>query len=183
MRLEEVAPIRNKKVLFRPISVDFKFGEIVTLMGASGIGKTSLLECITGNCLYEGKIYNNQNNFRVFQDTEQLFPWMSVRENLKLVADINWDKIATQLALEKHLDKMPNECSVGQRQRFTLIRALYSDRPILLCDEPISGVDYSTGKEIIREFKKLVKETNKKVLWITHNMKEAKHLGKVITLK
>jgi len=78
---------------------------------------------------------------------------------------------------------MPNECSVGQRQRFTLIRALYSDRPILLCDEPISGVDYSTGKEIIREFKKLVKETNKKVLWITHNMKEAKHLGKVITLK
>ena len=183
MRLEEVAPIRDNKILFKPISLNLKSGEIVTLMGASGIGKTSLLECITGNCLYKGKIYNNENSFRVFQDTEQLFPWMSVRENLKLVANIDWNKISKQLELEKHLDKMPNECSVGQRQRFTLIRALYSDRPILLCDEPISGVDYSTGKEIIKEFKKLVKKTNKKVLWITHNMKEAKHLGKVITIK
>jgi len=81
------------------------------------------------------------------------------------------------------LDKMPNECSVGQKQRFTLMRALYSDRSILLCDEPMSGVDGATGKEIVREFKKLVKSTNKKVLWVTHNQTEAKQLGKVIKVK
>jgi len=183
MQLISVAPLRNNVELFRPITLHLRPGEVNTLMGASGIGKTSLLECISGGCEYTGKIIDNSNIFRVFQDTEQLFPWMTVRENLKLVTDINWNKIAKKLKLEKHLDKMPNECSVGQKQRFTLMRALYSDRSILLCDEPMSGVDSATGKEIVREFKKLVKSTNKKVLWVTHNQTEAKQLGKVIKVK
>ena len=183
MRLKSVAPIRNGITLFKPINLTLGSGKIVTLMGASGIGKTSLLECIAGNCHHVGQIQNKNSIFRVFQDTNQLFPWMTIRKNLQLVADIDWDLIAKQIGLNQHLDKMPEECSVGQRQRFTLIRALYSDRSILLCDEPISGVDYSTGEEIIKEFKRHVKKSNKKVLCITHNPKEAKQLGKVIKIQ
>lgn len=183
MQLLSVAPIRNNVEVFKPITLHIKSGEVQTLMGPSGIGKTTLLECISGNCKYKGTIIDNKNIFRVFQDTEQLFPWMTVRQNLKLVADANWSKIAKQIGLDKHLDKKPNECSVGQRQRFTLMRALYSDRSILLCDEPMSGVDDSTGRDIVKEFKKLVRKTNKKVLWVTHNPMEAKQLGKVIKIK
>lgn len=183
MQLLSVVPIRNNVELFKPTTLHLRPGEVKTLMGSSGIGKTSLLECISGGCKYRGKIKDNKNIFRVFQDTNQLFPWMTIRENLILVADINWSGIARQLGLEQHLDKYPEQCSVGQKQRFTLIRALHSDREILLCDEPMSGVDDATGKEIVKEFKKLVKKSNKKVLWVTHNPKEAKQLGKVIKIK
>ena len=89
MRLKSVAPIRNGITLFKPINLTLDSGKIVTLMGASGIGKTSLLECITGNCHYVGQIYNKNSIFRVFQDTNQLFPWMTIRKNLQLVADID----------------------------------------------------------------------------------------------
>lgn len=183
MKLKAVTPLRNKKSLFRPLTIRVREGEICCLMGPSGIGKSSLLDAIDNSCEYKGHIENNDNIFRVFQDTNQLFPWMTIRKNLKLVADIDWGKISKQIGLDQHIDKYPDQCSVGQKQRFTLLRALHSDRSILLCDEPLSGVDDATGRDIVKEFKKLVKKTNKKVLWVTHNPLEAKQLGKVIKIK
>lgn len=182
MHLESVSPIRNSKVLFKPITAKILPGRITCLMGTSGIGKTSLLDSLQGKCDYVGKIKSNQNIFRVFQETDQLFPWMSVRQNMNLGAVADWDKIFTKFDLQSYLDVLPYNLSIGQRQRFTLFRALYSDRPILLCDEPISGLDSLTAQKILKEFMALVKETKKKVLWVTHNLDEAKKLGKIITL-
>lgn len=183
MKLEAVTPIRNNKKLFLPLTLKLTYGKVCCIMGSSGIGKTSLLDSIVGQCDFTGRITDNQNIFRVFQDTNQLFPWMTIRQNLELVSKVDWDKITKPLRLQEHLDKKPLECSVGQRQRFTLLRALHSDRSILLCDEPMSGVDRNTAKQILKEFKKLVGETNKKVLWVTHNPIEAKQLGKVVKIK
>ena len=184
MKLVKVAPVRNKNPLFSPITVDVAAGSIVSIMGPSGIGKSSLLESISGVLPFTGQLQTGGKIFRVFQETDQLFPWMSVLDNLKLInKTVDWKTHAKTWQLEHLLLGSPAECSVGQRQRFTLMRAIYSDRPNLLCDEPLSGVDQKNGKDIIDIFKKEVKRNQKHVIWVTHNPNEAKQLGHVIHIQ
>ena len=184
MKIDKVSPIRAKKVLFNPISFTIKYGNIVVLMGASGIGKSSLIEAISGSLDHTGKISQKTDHFIVFQDTEQLFPWMTILDNLKLSnAKTNWEEHLKTFKLSHKLQNYPNECSAGQKQRITLLRAIHSGKSVLLCDEPLSGVDKDTAFKICKEFKNYVKKTKKKVLWVTHDHKEAKLLGKVIVLK
>ena len=184
MKIDNVSPIRGKKVLFNPVSFTISNGEIVVLMGPSGIGKSSFIETISGSLKHTGKISKKIDHFSVFQDTEQLFPWMTILDNLKLSnPKANWKKYSENLKLSHKLQNYPHECSVGQRQRLTLLRAIHSGRSVLLCDEPLSGVDKDTAYKICKEFLRYVKKTKKKVLWVTHNHEEAKLLGKVIVLK
>ena len=84
MKFVGVSPLRRNKILFSPLSFSMKPGQVLVLMGSSGIGKSSLLECVTGNLKHTGEIKGNTNYFNVYQDTEQLFPWMTVLENLQL---------------------------------------------------------------------------------------------------
>ena len=155
-------------------------GEIIVLMGPSGIGKSSSLEAMSGKLDYSGQV-QCKNFFKIFQDTEQLFPWLSVHKNLLLANnDVNWHNISKKWQLQSLIDKLPNDCSVGQRQRLTLLRAIYSKYETLLCDEPMSGVDKETALLICQDFKKLVKLKKKSVIWVTHNENEAKILTKKI---
>jgi|TARA_A100001011_G_scaffold395232_1_gene489623 ABC-type nitrate/sulfonate/bicarbonate transport system ATPase subunit len=184
MKFVGVSPLRRNKILFSPLSFSMKPGQVLVLMGSSGIGKSSLLECVTGNLKHTGEIKGNTNYFNVYQDTEQLFPWMTVLENLQLANNkTNWHKHAEQFKLAHKLENYPNECSVGQRQRFTLLRAIHSGKSVLLCDEPLSGVDSDTAIKICNEFRNYVKQNKKTVLWVTHNQTEAEQLGKIIKLK
>ena len=178
------SPIRNGRNLFRPLSLECSPGEIVVLMGPSGIGKSSLLEALAGKLKYCGEV-ECKNIFKIFQETEQLFPWLTVHENLLLIdKNINWHKISKQWELQGFLNRLPNNCSVGQRQRLTLLRAIYGKYQTLLCDEPMSGVDKETALQICLDFKKLVKQKKKTVVWVTHNENEAKILTKnIIKLK
>ena len=95
----------------------------------------------------------------------------------------DWKKHAKQFNLEHKLENFPNECSVGQRQRFTLLRAIHSGKSVLLCDEPLSGVDSDTALKICEEFTEHVEKNKKTVLWVTHNQTEAEQLGEIIKLK
>ena len=184
MKFVGVSPLRRNKVLFSPLSFTMEPGKILVLMGPSGVGKSSLLECVAGNLKHTGQIKGNIDFFNVYQDTEQLFPWMTVIENLQLAnKNTGWKKHAKQFNLEHKLENFPNECSVGQRQRFTLLRAIHSGKSVLLCDEPLSGVDSDTALKICEEFTEHVEKNKKTVLWVTHNQTEAEQLGEIIKLK
>lgn len=152
-------------------------------MGPSGVGKSSILASVAGMLDHVGTVSITGKPFQVYQDTDQLFPWMSVRRNLQLVSETqDWDEIARSWAVPGLLDRSPDQCSVGQRQRFALMRALYSDRQCLLCDEPLSGLDKSTAKDIIDCFVEHVRQSQKSVLWVTHDNNEANQLGEYLQI-
>jgi NitT/TauT family transport system ATP-binding protein len=157
--------------LFLPITFAVEPNTITVIMGSSGIGKSSLLNKIS-----------NSDTFTVFQDSHQLFPWYTVRKNLELVCDSNYCTTVNEWNLSQLLDKKPNSISGGQRQRFTLIRALYSGKKILLCDEPLSGLDSVTRYQVLIDFKNKVKQLGFCVLWVTHDLHEATLIGDNILL-
>ena len=169
----------DKGILFHPISFDVTPGNCTVIMGRSGIGKSSLLNAICGTVKYTG-IIKTEKTFSVFQDSNQLFPWYTIRKNLDLVCSDDYTKIVDEWNLTKFLDVKPNAVSGGQRQRFTLIRAICSGAKVLLCDEPCSALDVYTGNLVVKEFKKIIKENNLCCLWITHNPIEAIELGDTV---
>ena len=172
--LSNVSSIRQEGAVHAPVTLSCPAGEIVCLLGASGVGKTTLLDAIRGYIEYTGDINFSGSVFSVFQGDNQLFPWYTIRQNFKLAgSDDNWIALAKQWNLEHLIDKKPNQLSGGQRQRFVLIRALSMQSTILLCDEPLNHLDSLSSKVIARDFKQSIKNSNRAVIWITHDIAEA----------
>lgn len=177
MKIVNLAPVINhQQVTKYTMTFEINNGEILPVMGFSGVGKTSLLNAIAGRLPFNGTC-TIDTCFSVFQDSNQLFPWFTVRKNLNLACEQSWQDLTAAWQVDTLLDKFPNECSGGQKQRLTLIRALRSGKKVLLCDEPLSGVDTLTKQDILRDFKKTVKELNLVCVWVTHDPAEAATLS------
>ena len=188
------------------ISLEVQEQENLILLGTSGCGKTTTLKMI--NRLIEptsGNIYiNNKNIFEqqpealrrsigyVLQNNG-LFPHYTVAENIAIVPQLlKWDKKKTirrtaELMEKLHLDASylnvyPNELSGGQQQRVGLARALVSDPPVLLMDEPFGALDNVTRSNIHKEFKALDELKRKTIIMVTHDVQEAFELGDRICL-
>ena len=169
------------RVLFSPINLQIQPKTITVLMGTSGVGKSSILGAISGSVKYSGSCSAPQS-FTIYQDSHQLFPWYTVRKNLDLVCNSNYMQTVNDWKLTELLDSTPSAISGGQRQRFTLIRAMYSGRPLLLCDEPLSGLDALTRYFVLEDFKKKIVELGLSVFYVTHDINEAKYIGDSIYL-
>ena len=177
--LDQVSPRIGSQSLYPGITIDVANGEILAVMGKSGVGKSLLLDCISGSYHdHFGKISKGAKVFRVYQDHDQLFPWMTIRENMSIAGCHDTAlSICQRWNLDKYWDSKPHQLSVGQRQRMTLIRALGRPELILLCDEPLSAVDGLTALDLAKEFRELAHESNKCVIWITHDILEAKSVA------
>ncbi|MDN3579543.1 ABC transporter ATP-binding protein [Mucilaginibacter flavus] len=188
------------------ISFEVQEHENMILLGTSGCGKTTTLKMI--NRLIEssaGTIYINKKNILEQQpevlrrgigyvlQNNGLFPHYTVAENIAIVPQLlKWDKKKTENRtaelLEKlHLDKSylhvyPKELSGGQQQRIGLARALVSDPPVLLMDEPFGALDNVTRSNIHKEFKALDELKRKTIIMVTHDVQEAFELGDRICL-
>jgi len=181
LRIENLTIAVDGENLFSPINIELQPKTISVIMGSSGAGKTSIINAIRGTIPYNGFISSN-NIFAVFQDSHQLFPWYSIRKNLNIGCKNNWSEIVSEWKLTDLLDKKPNNISGGQRQRFTLIRAMCSGAETILCDEPLSGLDALTSYYVLKDFKDKIKQLNLNVLYITHNIHEAKQIADEILL-
>lgn len=153
------------------LTIDCSPGEIIGVTGPSGVGKTTMLRALSTYFL-DQKIVP----FVVYQQTEQFFPWLSVESNLQLTST-NYHLLVETWGLSSLLKRRPKEISGGQYQRLVLLRAISSNRKILLCDEPLSGVDSITAKEIIADFKESVKRSGQIVFWVSHNFVELVQLS------
>lgn len=176
IEFKSFSPIRENKELIQQFDLSIEAGQIVSFVGTSGVGKTSILESIRGKCQYTGLLKITKDYFSVVQKSGQLFPWFTIEKNLKLV---NKDEdeiieLSKNWKLDHLLKKMPGQVSGGQLQRFTLLRAILSRRPILLCDESLSNLDNTTAIEIAKDFKKIIKERKLCCIWITHNREESR---------
>jgi len=177
-----------------------KEGDIVCLLGPSGIGKTTILRSIagltnikSGEILLKNKVISsdkihvepeNRNISLSFQDN-CLFPHYNVLRNIQFGAERNKEKkqtLSTEeiikfLHLEKIKDKFPHQISAGEAQRAALARSLVTKPDLLLLDEPLSNVDQSFKEEIQVKLKQILTDHKITTIIVTHDSYEAFYLG------
>jgi NitT/TauT family transport system ATP-binding protein len=169
------------------ISLEVDKGEFVCLVGASGCGKTTLLNLVAGlDRPGKGEISVEGRPALLFQDAG-LFPWLTVERNVELALRLRKvpraarNQRVTELLHAVHLldfaDRRPHELSGGMRQRVALARALAQEAQVLLMDEPFGALDAITRDLLHDELEKVWTETGITVLFVTHNVREAVRLG------
>ena len=179
-------------------SFSLKEGEITSIIGASGIGKTTLLRIIAGlEQPVEGEVRINEKlvssknfilppekrNLGLVVEDRALFPHLNVKKNVMF--GINYIEEKESLAHEylelfKVLDleeKFPHEISAGQQQRVAFARALITNPDILLLDEPFAALDKKLKSELHVETKKIFKEKGLSVILVTHDEEEAEYFS------
>ena len=187
------------------VSFSIEEGEFVVVIGASGAGKTTILNLLggmdqvtSGNILVDGSEISEYNKkmltkYRreeigfVFQ-FYNLVQNLNAIENVELAVEIcknpmNPVDVLTNVGLKDRMQNFPSQLSGGEQQRVSIARALAKNPKLLLCDEPTGALDYNTGKSIL----KLLSDTSKKhgmtVIVITHNSAITPIADKIITLR
>ena len=189
------------------LSFDVEPQEFVAIMGASGSGKTTILNLVngldrptSGEVLYDGKNIYEMNDDEladmrlrhmgtVFQ-AYNLIPELSVYENVVLPIKIakrkanmqKVDHLLEQLGLIDRKNFMPDQLSGGQQQRVAIARAMINDPKILFCDEPTGNLDKKTGDEVMDILKILNEEMGISIMVITHDQSVADRCRKILHL-
>jgi len=183
-------------VLFNELNLTVAGGKCTCLLGPSGVGKTTLLKMIANlmtsskDQYFRGDIYSDNHlplseQISYLAQTDLLLPWLSALDNALLGSRLRHDgsdillKKAKTLFQQMNLthieNKFPYQLSGGMRQRIALIRTLLEEKPIVLMDEPFSGLDAITRYELQTLTANLLK--NRTVLLVTHEPLEALRLG------
>lgn len=200
----------NELTVLKGIDLDVYDGEFVAIVGASGSGKSTMMNIIgaldhptEGEYTLDGvnitqakdadvsKIRNKKIGF-VFQ-TYNLISKTNALKNVELPmlyagvgASARRDRakeLLTQVGMEERMKHLPEELSGGQKQRVAIARAMANDPSIILADEPTGALDSETGRLVMDIFHKLHKEQHKTIVLITHSPELAEETERVITLK
>ena len=189
------------------INLTINESEITVFIGPSGSGKTTLLKMInrledntTGEVKINGKNVKEYDIHKMRWDIGYalqqvaLFPHMNVEENIAIVPELKkWkkekinariDELLNMVGLEpeKYRKRKPSELSGGEAQRVGIARALAADPKIILMDEPFSALDPITRASLQEDVKKLQKQINKTIVFVTHDIEEAFLLGDKICI-
>jgi NitT/TauT family transport system ATP-binding protein len=177
------------------VSFEVEDGEFVCIVGPSGCGKTTLFRIIAGlESATSGEVYLSGERVEdptpnmgvVFQEYH-LFPWRTVRGNVafglekqgtpKAERRERVDHLIDLVGLEGFSESYPKELSGGMKQRVAIARALAADPELLLMDEPFGAVDAQTREMLQNELLDIWRETEKTVLFVTHDVEEAVKLA------
>lgn len=180
------------------VDLTIKKGEFYILLGPSGCGKSTLLNMIAGFLeLSKGDLQirtskeGRDGRGFVFQSADSaLFPWLTVEENISF--GLKMKKVTAEerkkrsnafihlTGLTGHGQKFPDDLSGGMKQRVQLARVLANEPEILLMDEPFGALDAMTRRTMQNELIRIWRETNKTVIFVTHDIQEAIILGQKI---
>ncbi|MDC0669832.1 ABC transporter ATP-binding protein [Nannocystis radixulma] len=175
------------------MSFTVKKGEFVCVVGASGCGKSTMLNLVAGlDTPTAGKVVvAGEHPALMFQESA-LFPWLSVEENVAFplqMQGLSRKARATRVAellglvhLEKFARRRPHELSGGMKQRVALARALAQQAELLLMDEPFAALDAMMRDHLHSELEALWQKTGLTVVFVTHNVREAVRLGDRVLL-
>ena len=183
----------NDKVVYKDFNLKIEEKQITSLMGASGYGKTTLLRMMAGLEGYDsGQIIGLEGKkiAYVFQE-DRLLPWLSVRENIEYVLMSQLpkgtykekvDQLLELLQLTREQNQYISSLSGGMKRRVALGRALAYEGEVLLMDEPFKGLDEALKQQVIKGILAFQKKKQSTIICVTHDLEEAKALGKVIQL-
>ena len=174
----------GKDTVYENFNVSLEEDKITCILGESGCGKTTLLNCIANLIDYEGSIPKLEVTY-VFQ-TPRLVPCLTVRQNLELICKDSGkiEDILKRVGLFDKADKYPSTLSGGEAQRVSLARAFVFGGDILLLDEPFSSLDLKLKFSVCDLFLSLQREKNITALFVTHDIEEAiKVADRIIVLK
>ncbi len=177
-------------------NLEVEAGSIYALIGPSGCGKSTLLKTIcgiiqpqSGSILLENQPVDPvRHSLGYIPQNYGLLDWLTIRKNLSLgqvirkTTSAGEKRIIEHLGLEDFLDRYPKELSGGQQQRVALARAWMLQPRLMLMDEPFSSLDSFTSEKSRLLFTDLWKEQKITTLFVTHNLREAAHIGRFIIL-
>ena len=189
----------------REVNFEIEEGEFCVIVGASGAGKTTILNILGGmDTLSEGKVlldgkeistYDQQDltAFRrydigfVFQ-FYNLIQNLTALENVELASQISRNPLDAaetlkKVGLEERMDNFPAQLSGGEQQRVAIARALAKNPKLLLCDEPTGALDYNTGKAVLKLLQDTCRDTGMTVVVITHNHALTAMADRIIEVK
>ena len=194
LQLRQIRKSFDNTEVLKGIDLEVAQGEFITLLGASGCGKTTTLRIIAGlelpdagQVILEGQdITNREPNKRdvntVFQNYA-LFPHMNVSDNVgyglkirkvpKAEIERKVEQALRLVQLEEYGKRMPDQLSGGQKQRIAIARAVINEPKVLLLDEPLGALDLKLRRQMQLELKRLQKQLGITFIYITHDQEEA----------
>jgi putative ABC transport system ATP-binding protein len=187
------------------VSFSIDKGEFVIILGASGAGKSTILNLLGGmDQVTDGSIYVDGNEISKYdkkmltkyrrEDIGFVFQFYNLVQNLNAVENVELAveicknpmdpvEVLKNVGLEERLQNFPSQLSGGEQQRVSIARAIAKNPKLLLCDEPTGALDYNTGKAILKLLADTQKMYNMTVIVITHNSAIAPIADKIITVK
>ncbi|MGT2932755.1 ABC transporter ATP-binding protein [Streptococcus catagoni] len=181
----------NKIIANQDVSFEIEKGELVIILGASGAGKSTVLNILGGmDTNDQGSVFIDGQDISRYSKKEltdyrrndigfvfqfyNLVPNLTAKENVELAVEIVDDaldpeKVLIEVGLKNRLDHFPSQLSGGEQQRVSIARALAKKPKLLLCDEPTGALDYQTGKQILKLLQNLTREKGATVIIVTHN--------------
>jgi len=202
LTIEDVNKSFGDKRVLNSINLQIKPHEILCVLGHSGCGKSTLLNLIAGFLQADsGSLTVNDAPIKgpsktrgvVFQD-HALFPWYNVLTNIAFGLEVQGTPKAKAkeqakeylelVGLQEYAENYPDELSGGMKQRVGIARALASGPDILLMDEPFGALDILTRDTMRKELLRICQELRPMVVFVTHSISEAIHLGdRVVVMK
>ena len=187
------------------VSFSINEGEFVIIAGASGAGKSTILNLLggmdtvsSGEIVVDGNIISQYNDKQmtlyrrydvgfVFQ-FYNLVQNLTVKENVELATQISKDpldieKTIASVGLQDRMYNFPAQLSGGEQQRVAIARALAKNPKLLLCDEPTGALDYVTGKQVLKVLQETCRKEHKTVIVITHNLALTQMGDKIIRVR
>lgn len=187
------------------VSFQIEKGEFCVVVGASGAGKTTILNILGGmDTLTEGKVYLDGQEISSYNKKQltayrrydigfvfqfyNLVQNLTALENVELAAQIcknpmDAETVLKQVGLEQRMANFPAQLSGGEQQRVAIARALAKNPKLLLCDEPTGALDYNTGKAVLKLLQDTCRNTGMTVVVITHNQALTAMADRIITVK